>query len=66
MGIYNDLHNTYCEMKNQKKSICNEINELMAKREQLEQDIARIEYILSEYEVYQTAECVENKAESEG
>lgn len=54
-NIYNDLCNTYNEMKNQKIKICNDINDLIAKREQLVQDMDRIEYILAEY-----------KAKSEG
>lgn len=54
-NIYNDLHIAYCDMKLKKTSICNEINDLIAKRQQLEEDLARIEYILTEY-----------KAESEG
>ena len=47
-------------------SICNDINELIAKRKQLEQDMTRIEYVLAEYVTYQSAGFVENKAESEG
>ena len=65
-NIYNDLQSTYCEMKNQKLSICNDINDLIAKRQQLEQDITRIEYILAEYGAYQAAGFIENKEESEG
>lgn len=64
-NIYNDLLSTYYEMKNQKMSICNDINNLIAKRQQLEQDMTRIEYVLSEYGTYQSAGFVENKAESE-
>ena len=65
-NIYNDLRGTYCEMKNQKISICNDINDLIAKRQQLEQDMTRIEYVLAEYGTYQSAGFIENKAESEG
>lgn len=64
-SIYNDLHSTYLEMKIQKTSICNDINDLIAKRGQLEQDMTRIEYILSEYGTYQSVGFIENKAESE-
>lgn len=48
-NIYNDLQSAYCEMKNQKIILCDNITDLMAKREQLEQDMTRIECILSEY-----------------
>lgn len=65
-NIYNDLLSAYYELKNQKISICNDINELIAKRQQLEQDMTRIEYVLAEYGTYQSAGFVENKAESEG
>ena len=71
-NIYNDLLSAYYEMKNQKISICNDINELIAKRQQLEQDMTRIEYVLAEYGTYQLV-CPlvlpiidEHKAESEG
>lgn len=65
-NIYNDLLSAYCEMKNQKMSICNDINNLIAKSEQLVQDMDRIEYILGKYGTYKSAGFIENKAESEG
>ena len=64
-NIYNDLLSAYYEMKNQKIDICNDIKDLRAQNEQLEHDIARIEYILAEYGTYQSAGFLENKAESE-
>ena len=64
-SMYNDLKITYCDMKNQRQNMCNEIFDLMAKRQQLDEDITRIEYILSEYGLYQEAGFTENKAESE-
>lgn len=64
-NIYNDLLKEYYEMKNQKISISNDINALIAKKEQLTQDMDRIEYILENYGTYQSAGFIENKAESE-
>lgn len=64
-NIYNDLLSVYCEMKNQKMSICNDINDLIAKRQQLEEDMTRIEHVLAEYGTYQSAGFIENRAESE-
>ena len=64
-NIYNDLLSAYYEMKKQKISICDDINALIAKKEQLTQDMTRIEYVLAEYGTYQSAGFVENKAESE-
>lgn len=64
-NIYNDLLSTYYEMKNQKMSICNDINDLIAKRQQLDEDITRIEHVLAEYGTYQSAGFIENKAGEE-
>ena len=64
-NIYNDLLSAYYEMKNQKISICDDIKDLMAKRQQLDVDITRIEYILAEYGTYQSAGFIENKAGEE-
>lgn len=61
-NIYNDLLNKYYEMKNQKISISNDINDLIAKRQQLDEDITRIEHVLAEYGTYQSAGFVENKS----
>lgn len=64
-NIYNDLLSTYYEMKNQKISICDDINDLIAKRQQLDEDITRIEHVLAEYGTYQSAGFIENKAGEE-
>lgn len=65
-NIYNDLLSAYYEMKNQKISICNDIKDLMAKREQLDEDITRIEFILAEYGTYHEARFIENKSNDNG
>lgn len=65
-NIYNDLHIAYCDMKIQKTNICNEINDLIAKRQQLDEDIARIECILTEYkEESEWQETILNKIKEE-
>lgn len=64
-NIYNDLLSAYYEMKNQKISICDDIKDLMAKRQQLDVDMTRIEQVLAEHGTYQSAGFVENKVESE-
>lgn len=62
-NIYNDLLSAYYEMKNQKISISNDINDLIAKRQQLDEDITRIEHVLAEYGTYQSAGFIENRAD---
>mgnify|MGYP003288668702 CR=1 FL=1 len=64
--IYNDLLSAYYEMKNKKISICNNINDLLAKREQLEENITRIETILEKYGTYQGGRFIENKSSDNG
>lgn len=65
-NIYNDLLNTYYDMEHQKIKISSDIKCLCAQREQLENDMTRLEYILAEYGTYQEAGFIENKSSDNG